>query len=70
MNTQILKVTKVHFYVYFNLNLNSYVQLFVIVFNQPKIENNFIVLVVVKTIWLKRCRKLTLYIHNCANFLK
>ena len=31
MNTQILKVTKGHFYVYFNLNLRSYGQLFVLV---------------------------------------
>ena len=33
MNTQILKVTKGHFYVYFNLNLRSYGQLFVLVFH-------------------------------------
>ena len=32
MNTQILKVTKGHFYVYFNLNLRSYGQLFVLDF--------------------------------------
>ena len=32
MNTQILKVTKGHFYVYFNLNLRSYGQLFVLVY--------------------------------------
>ena len=32
MNTPILKVTKGHFYVYFNLNLRSYGQLFVLVF--------------------------------------
>ena len=32
MNTQILKVTKGHFYVYFNLTLRSYGQLFVLVF--------------------------------------
>ena len=32
MNTQILKVTKGHFYVYLNLNLRSYGQLFVLVF--------------------------------------
>ena len=31
MNTQILKLTKGHFYVYFNLNLRSYEQLFVLV---------------------------------------
>ena len=32
MNTKILKVTKGHFYVYFNLNLRSYGQLVVLVF--------------------------------------
>ena len=32
MNTQILKVTKGHFYVYFKLNLRSYGQLFVFVY--------------------------------------
>ena len=32
MNTQILKVTKGHFYAYFNLNLRTYGQLFVLVF--------------------------------------
>ena len=31
MNTQILKATKGHFYVYFNLNFSSYGQLFVLV---------------------------------------
>ena len=34
MNTQILKVRKGHFYVYFNLNLCSYGQLFVLVFKE------------------------------------
>ena len=32
INTQILKVTKGHLYVYFNLNLRSYGQLFVLAF--------------------------------------
>ena len=39
MNTQILKVTKGHFYVYFNLNLRSYGQLSVLVF---QINHEFI----------------------------
>ena len=33
MNTQILKVINGHFYVYFNLNLRSYGQLFVLVYS-------------------------------------
>ena len=32
LNTQIFKVTKGHFYVYFNLNLRSYGHLFVLVY--------------------------------------
>ena len=39
MNTQILKVTKGHFYVYFNFNLRSYGQLFVLVFKEPQLNN-------------------------------
>ena len=38
MNTQILKVTKGHFYVYFNFNLRSYGQLFVLVYSRFKRE--------------------------------
>ena len=40
MNTQILKVTKGHFYVYLNLNLRSYGQLFVHVFQMPQYPND------------------------------
>ena len=38
MNTQILKVTKGDFYVYFNINLRSYEHLFVLVisYGSPK----------------------------------
>ena len=38
--TQILKVTKGHFYVYLNLNLRSYGQLFVHVFQMPQYPND------------------------------
>ena len=40
MNTQILKVTKGHFYVYLNLNLRSYGQLFVLVFQMHQYPND------------------------------
>ena len=38
LNTQILKVTKGHFYVYFNLNLHSYGQFFVIVLTISQVK--------------------------------
>ena len=41
MNKQILKVTKGHFYVYFNLNLRSYGQLFVLVYSEYDLSQSF-----------------------------
>ena len=44
MNTQIPKVTKGHFYVYFNLNLRCYGQLFVLVLYQALDVRSILVL--------------------------
>ena len=40
LNGQSLKVTKCHFYVYFNLTLRSYGQLFVLIFTEVQGERD------------------------------